>query len=329
MKRTILLSGIGFLALLALLLPLSFGGFWTQKKAPAPSASVIFGGDMLFDRYIRKVGESVGWDYPFSCIDHALSYADMVVANLEGPITDNASVALMNDDRDDVNFIFTFPPAVAPYLARHNIRLVSLGNNHTFNFGYDGIRQTLDNLDRANIMYFGAPRFPAGLLEMDESDYVMATTSLKGVPLAFVAYNEFDPEGATASAARAIVALTEAKTSGVIPILFAHWGDEYAPAPERVKKLAREFVDAGAKLVVGAHPHVVQEHEEYNGTLIYYSLGNFIFDQYWNDEVRNGLLLKATFSGARVTGVEEMSIVLQTDGRTCLSTLPSQPITKP
>jgi poly-gamma-glutamate synthesis protein (capsule biosynthesis protein) len=175
----------------------------------------------------------------------------------------------------------------------------------------------------------GPPRFPEGLYDLDEKDYTMATTTVAGVPLAFISYNEFDPEGGAASAARAISAIKDARAASSTPVIFAHWGDEYAPAAPRVKKLARQFVDAGAALVVGSHPHVVEERETYKDALIYYSLGNFIFDQYWSDDVRNGLLLKVIFSGGKAVSVTEIPIVLQKDGRTCLSTLPSGAAEKP
>ena len=73
-------------------------------------------------------------------------------------------------------------------------------------------------------------------------------------------------------------------------VVFSHWGVEYSPAStDSMKSLAHQFIDAGADLVVGSHPHVIEPMEIYNGKRIYYSLGNFIFDQYFNEDVRNGL----------------------------------------
>ena len=109
-----------------------------------------------------------------------------------------------------------------------------------------------------------------------------------------------------------------ARAAGEIPIVYAHWGIEYATtSPEYVRELARSFIDAGAELVVGSHPHVVEESEIYKGNTIYYSLGNFIFDQYFSEDVRNGLLLEAVFNSSGVAAIKEIPIKLEHDRRTC------------
>lgn len=107
------------------------------------------------------------------------------------------------------------------------------------------------------------------------------------------------------------------KNLGNVVVVYTHWGEEYVPRTEKMKTLARQFVDAGASLVVGSHPHVVQESERYSDQYIYYSLGNFVFDQYFSDAVRNGLLLEVTFDPSGVESIKEIPIVLHPDGRTC------------
>jgi poly-gamma-glutamate synthesis protein (capsule biosynthesis protein) len=89
------------------------------------------------------------------------------------------------------------------------------------------------------------------------------------------------------------------------------------PATQYQKNLAREFVDAGALFVVGAHPHVVQEHETYRGVPIYYSLGNLVFDQYWDSAVQRGLTLLVSFDATGVVNIAEMPVFLQRDRQTC------------
>src|SRR5262245_30399393 len=92
-----------------------------------PLAEVLFGGDMMFDRTIRTTIEQKGGDYIFSCLDDILFSNDLVVANLEGPITQNASVSQNSQMGDGNNFTFTFPPSTAALLYKHNVRLVNLG----------------------------------------------------------------------------------------------------------------------------------------------------------------------------------------------------------
>ena len=272
-----------------------------------PSATVIFGGDMLFDRTIRQVMERVGEDFIFSCIADVLQDADLVVANLEGPITEHPSKSLGSEIGSPDNFTFTFATSTGELLSRHNIRLVNLGNNHILNFGWEGVRSTIENLRAANVAYFGDPLQKA-----------VAYQEIRGIKFAFISYNEFAPGGWRDNSEATQDQLRAARLEGFVPILYAHWGDEYLGAPERVKELARSFIDAGAEIVIGSHPHVVQEHAEYRGKHIYYSLGNFFFDQYKTEATRHGLLLKVTFNVSGVASLEKIPIDNQPDRRTCL-----------
>lgn len=277
---------------------------WIQQQENKPQVQILFGGDMQFDRYIRQITETVGGDYVFSCIDHVLQTADAVVANLEGPITHYDSVSQGTNIEDDANYVFTFPLSTAQLLARHNIFIVNIGNNHITNFGGEGITETKEALTRADVAYVGAPDDTAPL-ELD----------IEGIPFSFINFNEFSSE----ENVMIYHNITEAREAGRIPIVYTHWGDEYVSVNEKQRALARQFVDAGAALVVGSHPHVVQEVEQYKGTSIYYSLGNFIFDQYFSEEVTRGLLISVVVNENGVASIQEVPIQLHTDGRTCVS----------
>jgi poly-gamma-glutamate capsule biosynthesis protein CapA/YwtB (metallophosphatase superfamily) len=293
-----------------------FGGFFPYVSAervaplplpilhPAPQVTVLFGGDMMFDRTIRTTIDEKGGDFIFSCIDPTLQSADLVVANLEGPITATSSRSVGSAVGAPDNFTFTFPSSTAELLRAHHIRIVNIGNNHILNFGNDGVRSTISALTSAGVGYFGDPL-----------SATVAAGSFDGVPLAFINYNEFVNHG---EASTTLSQIREARAAGQIPIVYTHWGVEYATtSPERIHTLAHEFVDAGAAIVIGSHPHVVEEHEMYNGVPIYYSLGNFIFDQYWNDDVRHGLLLRVTVTAQGVGALEEIPVELEHDRRTC------------
>lgn len=266
-------------------------------------AEVIFVGDMMFDRSVRTTMESLGADYVFSCIAFDLADSDFAVGNLEGPITTQPSKSVGSAVGSHDNFVFTFPTYVAPLLRRQHFRAVSLGNNHIYNFGAGGVDSTTRLLAEAGVGYFGEPGGHS-VYQIDQD----------GIPLTFVGYNEFD---AGWSASTTITEIIDARAGGRIPVVFAHWGDEYAPVNEIQKKLAHRFVDAGAEIVIGAHPHVIQESEVYGGKHIYYSLGNFIFDQYWNEQVRTGLMLKVSFDAEGVAGITESFVTLGRDRRTC------------
>ena len=304
-------SSIGVVAFLAYpALTSAPVGFLPAPFQPGPAA-VLFGGDIMFDRTVRTAMDAKGGDYIFSCIDELLQSADLVVANLEGPITAHASRSAGTAPGGEFNYTFTFPTSTAELLARHNIRLVNIGNNHILNFGKEGERSTISYLTAAGVGYFG-----------DTEASAVAHVNI-GVGLAFINYNQFMPQEHTnilkyvSMSSTTLREIKEARDAGEIPIVYAHWGEEYVPASASSRELAHSFIDAGAELVVGSHPHVVQEHETYAGKEIYYSLGNFVFDQYWNEAVRAGLLLKVVFDENGVRRIEEIPIRLERDRRTC------------
>ena len=279
----------------------------TTHTEPPAQATVLFGGDMMFDRTVRTAIKWKGEDFVFSCLDPLLHEQDLVVANLEGPITPFASLSATSTPGDAFNMTFTFPLSTADMLYRHNIRIVNLGNNHIGNFGVGGMRSTMDILTAADVDYFGDPLSQR-----------VALAHVHGLPIALINYNEFAGGSTELLASTTISQIKYARAGGYIPLVYTHWGIEYATtAPPYIRDLAHTFVDAGAEAVIGSHPHVVEDHELYQGKYIYYSLGNFIFDQYWYDDVRHGLLLQMTFTATGTQSVIEIPIELKRDGTTC------------
>jgi len=270
------------------------------------NVEIIFGGDIMLDRSIRLAMEREGEDHVFSCIKDLLLSVDLVVANLEGPITSYPSKSTTSKVGEPDNFTFTFATSTAALLARHNISLLNLGNNHIFNFGREGLAQTKQWLDGAGVKYFGDPDLP-------EDERVERLTKNR-VKLSFVNWSDWTSDKTDHTVAQ----VRKEKEAGRIVVVYTHWGEEYVPATSRMKQLAHSFIDAGAEVVIGSHPHIVQEHEVYAGKHIYYSLGNFLFDQYWNKEVRRGLLLKITFTPEGSSSIEEIPIDNQNDRRMCV-----------
>ncbi len=309
MLNALHLTVVSVLAFFAALFPSLVLAPVAAPAPPTPSqihAVIIFGGDMMFDRTVRAAMEKNGGDFIFSCIDPVLAGADAVVANLEGPITSHASVSATSTPEDDYNYTFTFPTSTASLLRRHHIGLVNIGNNHMLNFSRGGLVETKKWLDAAGVGYFGDP-------DAVEAGRV-ARITIGGVPFSFVNWSDWTSDKTDHTVAQV---RSEAQ-EGRVAVVYAHWGDEYVPPPERVKRLAHSFVDAGAAIVIGSHPHIVQEHEVYAGKDIYYSLGNFIFDQYWNDEVRRGLLLRVAFGPTGVESVKEIPVEFGYDRRPCV-----------
>jgi len=267
-------------------------------------AKILIVGDMFFDRKIRQIVESKGDDFLFSCINPLLKNADLVVGNLEGPITAYASVSVGTVVGSPENFRFTFPISTASMLAKHNIKLVGLGNNHISNFGQSGIVETKKYLTEAGVNFFGG-------IEETEPIY---RTEINGLLFSFVSYNQFGQQ----TLLTANDSIKKEKESSRIVIVVAHWGEEYTDTSSGLREIAKNFSKSGASVIVGTHPHVVLPNEIIDDTIVYYSIGNFIFDQYFSEEVKNGLTILLEITGNSIL-VTEHPVIINRDGRTCLA----------
>ncbi|MFA6376249.1 MAG: CapA family protein [Candidatus Paceibacterota bacterium] len=245
-----------------------------ESVAPGESVKILAFGDLLLDRYIKREIDRKGTDYTFKNIKDFLAGNDLALANLEGSFTDFKPRPLNPN-----NTSFTFDPALVKVLKESGFNLVNLANNHVYDFGKDGFAQSKVYLEKSGIGHFGD--------FYNEEDVVIK--EIRGVKIAFVGYNEFgDP-----TVSGTLTKIKEAKKQADFTVVYAHWGVEYQTnfwigSQEK----GRQFVDAGADVVLGSHPHVVQPIEIYKGKVIFYSLGNFVFDQISSAEVRHGLAVR-------------------------------------
>lgn len=264
---------------------------------------ILFGGDMMFDRYIRTQSEKIGKREILRGVSKELLAADAVVANLEGPMTSNPSKSAGSSVGEARNFLFTFDPEWANVLFDMNIRIVNIGNNHILNFGEAGLIETRKFLRAAKVKFFGDP--------LDE--FLRAyVAEIKGKKIGFVNYNQLylDAEN------RALSDIVRLRPLVDVLFVYTHWGAEYVPATSEEKRLARLFIDRGADAVIGSHPHVVQEKEIYHEKTIYYSLGNFVFDQYFSPETKHGLVVDVAIASDNTLSFREIPVELFPDGRT-------------
>lgn len=267
--------------------------------------SLLFLGDLMFDRGIRKIAERKGNDFILREMKSYLLENDLVIANLEGPITDKPSVSLTSKRGEKNNYIFTFPKTLPRTLKKYNITLVNLGNNHLGDFGKEGIRQTKKYLSASKITYFGDP-------ESDTDRFVIK--NIAGVKIGLVNYNQFHRLGVE----NTLKDITSVKKRADLVIIYAHWGSEYDRHPgDRTRRLAHKFIDHGADLIIGSHPHMLQGKEEYQGKMIYYSLGNFIFDQYFKNDTCQGLAVRVKINPANLhLELAEIPLSLESSGQT-------------
>jgi len=276
-----------------------------SKKDKREPVKLLFLGDLMFDRYIRQAAEKKGNDFIFQGVKDLLLDYDLVVVNLEGPITDKKSVSVGSRVGGPGHMTFTFSPSLALTLAEHNIKLVNLGNNHILNFGTNGLEQTRNYLSEADVEYFGDPKDAGKRFSVKE---------INGAKIGFVNYNEFIDDGFQ----KALEDMGKAKNQSDISIVYAHWGAEYKVGDpgSRIKKLAHRLVNEGADLIIGSHPHVMQMKEEYNGKMIYYSLGNFVFDQYFSQETMEGLAVAVKINPDLNLEFQEIPLSLKKNGQT-------------
>jgi len=245
----------------------------TIPTTPKPS-NLLFVGDIMLGRAVETLMKRHGDDYPFAKLGNFLTTPDLTVANLEGPIP------VAHRQTADESLLFSFRPTSGTLLASQGIDAVSLANNHSLDQGADDDANTRTVLANAGVAPFGHQRQVDG--------QTVFSPAVHGRTIKVVGLHDATVRLDQAAALEAI--RTAATDHDAIVIVFIHWGIEYRPtASDRQRQLAHAFIDAGADAVIGHHPHVVQDIEVYNDKFIAYSLGNFIFDQYFSVETQQGL----------------------------------------
>jgi poly-gamma-glutamate synthesis protein (capsule biosynthesis protein) len=182
---------------------------------------------------------------------------------------------------------FTFDPAMLPVLKGLGFTTLSQANNHASNFGAEGLHESQAAIRASGMETFGDP---------SNSDPGPLYQTIRGEQIAFVGYHQFQ-----GTDARVIAAIKKAKETGAFVIVYPHWGTEYSTTTTAFQRAeAHAFVDAGADLILGAHPHVVEPIEVYRGRAIFYSVGNFIFDQSNIGPTAEGLAVRAAITSTQV-----------------------------
>jgi poly-gamma-glutamate synthesis protein (capsule biosynthesis protein) len=250
------------------------------------TTSVLFVGDIMMGRNVELLMDQKGDQYPFEYISSLFSSVDAVIANLEGPIIkDHTRTPLQS-------LMFNFDSGTPQLLKSHNVQVVSLANNHTYDYGKAGYDETTTFLADAGITAVGHP-FAFG------QEFVVRK-QIGSQNMVFVAFNITNPHF------RFDKALAFVKTIQKNPdeklMAMVHGGDEYQLISNPIQKsFYQGLIDSGADLVIAHHPHVVEEIEQYHGKIIFYSLGNFIFDQYFSKQTQQGLTVRATFTSGTTT----------------------------
>lgn len=241
-----------------------------SQGKPAADPVILFAGDVtLSDHVERFVGDSTS--YVFARWDR-IEQHDLFVVNLEHPITTATT-------RVEKEFNFKLDPRYVTMLKQGGIGLVNLANNHMFDYGPEGVIETLRSLDEAGIPYVGA-----GSTLAEARTPVIMTLGAKRI--GFLGYHGAGVFAATPTtpgvAPRNVPWIVEdirsLRNSTDAIVVNIHWGEELAPEPAPwQRELAHRLVDEGVSLIVGHHPHVLQGVESYKDAVIAYSMGNFVF----------------------------------------------------
>jgi len=229
-------------------------------------------GDTMLDRYVAKHIKSTGLESYFTTRPRFWLGTDITLANLEGCFTDFNQRAL-----DPNNLFFTFNPSFLSTLRAYQFTTFNLANNHTLNFGAPGLTQCQTYIKDAGLTYYGHPK---------NSEGISTITEIHGTRVGFVGYNALENTSFNAITDE----ITRVRSLVDFLIVTPHWGNEYQTIQSSSQtQTAHAMIDAGADLILGTHPHVIQPIEEYNGKFIFYSLGNFIFDQTFSQNTQTSL----------------------------------------
>ncbi len=249
-------------------------------------------GDVMLGRGVYEKIKEHGPGYPFEKIKDVISRADIAFCNLECAISPSSRGIFTNCN-------FCVKPEDAKGVKDAGFDVVSLANNHMFDCEKNGILSTMEFLKGEKIKFTGAGKTDKYALlpaTIDSKDIRVGFLAFSAYPMSWVAVRKGDPSIAFYDSAEAAQAVGKLKEKADLVVVSMHWGDEYHQKPDAAQtRMAHQLIDAGADLILGHHPHVLQEIEEYNGGVIVYSLGNFVFDQK-KKETQKSVIFKAKLS---------------------------------
>ncbi len=260
-----------------------------QKKSE--TVTLAFVGDIMLDRGVKSsVNKNFNGDYSvlFEKLE-TLKKSDIVFANLEGPVSD------VGKDMRNL-YSFRMNPSVIPAIKGAGFSIVSVANNHVGDWGRNAYIDTLTRLKENEILYTGG----GTNTNEAENPVIIEKYSIK---IGYLGFSDVGPNWMEVSENKAGLLLASNPRFDEITqnaskqvdylIVSFHFGDEYKIKHNpRQEYLAHKAIDAGAKIIIGHHPHVIEDTEVYKNGFIAYSLGNFIFDQAFSPETMQGMLLE-------------------------------------
>lgn len=250
--------------------------------------------------HIRRHGAA----YPLSIMRPRLEVADLFIGNLESPLS--AAEGSGSWER-----VYRGPAEAAPALRVGRHTVLTLANNHILEHGSALLAETRSLLSAAGIQPVGYDSDGSG----ENAELEVRIDGLRVQILAASLIRDLTRRAVDPKAQEARLVRQLRGSAADLRLVTLHWGDEYSSLPStRQRQLARNLVDAGAHLILGHHPHVLQPVERIGDALVAYSLGNFVFDQDWTDDTRTGGILDVTLDAGRVRNWEFVPTIC---GRDC------------
>jgi poly-gamma-glutamate capsule biosynthesis protein CapA/YwtB (metallophosphatase superfamily) len=262
---------------------------YTAPMDPSKIRTLLVTGDVIPARgvaYFAAVRHDYLW--PFRPTAAYTKNADITYINLEAPLFAGCPVSPAS------SFTFCGDPRFVDGFTAMGADVANLANNHLSNYGAAGINSTQQLLNSHGILTSGLGP--------------VAVIDVRGIKFGFIGFNgvgrAIDKEALKAGIARA-------RQQADIVVVQFHWGKEYerqpmpdkgVPTPDDPVVIGHDAIDWGADIVIGNHPHWYQGIEIYHGKLITYAHGNFVFDQMWSEETREGVIGTYTFYGTQLVG---------------------------
>ncbi|MEI6887591.1 MAG: CapA family protein [bacterium] len=269
--------------------------------------NMLFTGDNMLGRSIAERIEN-GED-PYMGVKEFLQSYNLVYANFE------TSMGEKNEGKAQTGKAYTFktPLKTMEILKNANISILGLANNHIRDYGSDVLSKMLDRFESNGFTYFGAGKNTEDAFKVKYLEY-------EGTKLAFLGINGIEgvyndakastPGGSYFDDTRIKALLKEAKLSADVVIVVPHFGTERSKTSNNFqKKYAHMFVDNGADIVIGMHAHVIQDTEKYKGKYIYYSLGNYVFEE--GPITNTGLNIGITIKDKKISEIKEYEIKIK------------------
>ncbi|MBM7553011.1 CapA family protein [Thalassobacillus pellis] len=265
----------------------------TNNKAPVNNKDVVeltFAGDVMFANSLIHTTEQEGFDYPFQYVKEHFQNDDFTFVNLETSVTERGI-------KEEKIYNYRTKPEAMDALKSVGIDGLALGNNHTLDYGTQGLLDTISYVEKAGLATIGAGK-------NKKEAYSSFTKTFNGKKIAFLSFSKVLPkvewyalENRPGIASgyqldRMTEIIRKAETMHDYVFVQIHWGEMGDTMfNETEQTYAHEMIDAGADAIIGSHPHVLQGFEYYEGKLIAYSLGNLLFPDFVHgEEAQTGLL---------------------------------------